>query len=129
MASYLIDTDILIDYLRNHPLAITAIEEEINDLYLSTINVAELYQGIRNEKEKKKLACTLSAFTVLPITMEIAVLGGSYSAQYRASHGTGLADSLIAATAKIHGLFLKTLNAKHYPMCDQIEVPYKKQSH
>jgi len=124
--SYLVDTDILIDYLRGHASGITAIEQHHRDLYLSVINVAELYQGTRHEKERQKLASTLAAFTILPITSEIAVLGGMFSAKYRASHGARLADCLIAATAHLHDLTLQTLNAKHYPMLKRVEVPYKK---
>ncbi len=124
--TYLVDTDILIDYLRGHANAIAVIEENSNDLCLSVINVAELYQGVRSAKEQKKLADTLSAFIVLPITMEIATLGGTFSSKFRASHGAGLADCLIAATAHLHDLTLQTLNSKHYPMLRHVEVPYKK---
>lgn len=124
--SFLIDTDILIDYLRGHTVAIVTIEENIHDLYLSVMNVAELHQGIRNEKERQKLTSTLAAFTILPITAEIATLGGTFSAKYRASHGAGLADCLIAATVHLHDLTLWTLNSKHYPMLQDVEVPYKK---
>ncbi|MBX9742698.1 MAG: type II toxin-antitoxin system VapC family toxin [Chthoniobacterales bacterium] len=124
--SYLINTDILIDYLRDHAEAVTSIENDLDDLYLSVMNVAELYQGVRNEKEHKNLTSMLSIFTILPITLEVATQGGIYSSKYRASHGSGLADCLIAATVDLHGLTLRTLNAKHYPMLQQIEVPYKK---
>jgi len=124
--TYLVDTDILIDYLRGHANAIAVIEENSNDLCLSVINVAELYQGVRSAKEQKKLADTLSAFIVLPITMEIATLGGTFSSKFRASHGAGLAHCLIAATAHLHDLTLQTLNSKHYPMLRHVEVPYKK---
>ena len=124
--AYLIDTDILIDYLRDKASAVTSMEDNLNDLYLSVMNVAELYQGARNEKERKNLISMLSIFTILPITLEIATQGGIYFSKYSASHGSGLADCLIAATADLHGLTLRTLNAKHYPMLEQIEVPYKK---
>ena len=70
--AYLIDTDILIDYLQDHASAVTNIENNLNDLYLSVMNVAELYQGVRNDKERKNLISMLSIFTILPITLEIA---------------------------------------------------------
>ncbi len=124
--AYLIDTDILIDYLRDNASAVASIENNLNDLYLSVMNVAELYQGVRNEKERKNLISMLSVFTILPITLEIATQGGIYFSKYRTSHGSGLADCLIAATVDLHGLTLRTLNAKHYPMLEQVEVPYKK---
>ena len=122
----LIDTDVLIDYLRGHPAAISVVEERIGESLLSALTVAELYQGVREGKERLKLARTLSAFSILPVTQEIAERGGLFSRDFRKSHGCGLADCLIAATADSHGLTLLTLNVKHYPMLDDVEAPYAK---
>jgi predicted nucleic acid-binding protein len=122
----LIDTDILIDYLRGHEPAVTFVEAYAAETCISAMNVAELYQGIRNGKEQAKLAKMLTALTVLPITPEIAELGGLFSRDFRSSHGCGLADCLIAATADLHGLMLVTLNAKHFPMLKTKETPYQK---
>lgn len=124
--AYLFDTDILIDYLRGYSDAIGLIESRISEAYLSAITVAELYQGVREGKERTKLAATLSAFTILSITPDIAEQGGLFSRDYRSSHGCGLADCLIAATAESHGLILSTLNGRHYPMTQAVEVPYRK---
>jgi len=55
---------------------------------------------------------------------EIGVTGGLYRRDYRKSHETGLADALIAATARLHSLTLVTLNKKHFPMLTSIIVPY-----
>jgi predicted nucleic acid-binding protein len=38
----------------------------------------------------------------------------------------GLAGALIAATVVIHGLGLATFNARHYPMVEQVVVPYRR---
>ena len=123
---WLIDTDILIDALRGSAKAIELIEDNLTKIAISVMSVAELYQGVRNTKEQKQLELTLSMFTVLPITNDIAIQAGHYSSRYKASHGTGLADCLIAGTAECHGLFLMTLNIKHYPMLRKLDAPYKK---
>jgi predicted nucleic acid-binding protein len=123
--AYLFDTDILIDYLRGYPHAVTLVEAHISEGYLSVMNVAELYQGVREGAERNRLAETVSAFTILPITTDIAVQGGLFLRDYRNSHGSGLADCLIAATVDTYGLVLSTLNDKHYPMIQAVEVPYK----
>jgi predicted nucleic acid-binding protein len=45
-------------------------------------------------------------YTILPIGIEIAEL----AADYRAAYGMSLNDSLIAATASVHGLTIATRN-------------------
>jgi len=124
--AWLFDTDILIDYLRSRPDSVEVIEGYIFEADLSVMNVTELYQGVRDGDERTMLASTLSAFTVLPITLDIAEHGGLFARTYKASHSCGLADCLIAATAELHGLTLQTLNKKDYPMLKSVQVPYMK---
>ncbi len=122
--SCLFDTDVLIDYLRGLPEAVAIVESRMSGACLSAMTVAEIYQGVR-EAERAKVSRTISSFTVLPITEEIAELGGLLRRDHK-SQGTGLADCLIAATALIHGLKLQTLNVKHFPMLKLVEAPYRK---
>jgi predicted nucleic acid-binding protein len=122
----LIDTDILIDYLRGVPGAVAFIEGNYAGAHISAINIAELYQGVRAGIEQVKLAKTLGSLTCLPITPETAELAGLYSRDFRPSHGCGFADCLVAATAHINGLTLATLDSKHFPMLENVMVPYKK---
>jgi predicted nucleic acid-binding protein len=119
----LIDTDVLIDYLRAKPEAVAFVESHIEDSFLSALTVAELYQGMR-DSERSRMETMLSAFTILPVTSEVAVKGGIFSRDYRPSHGCGLADCLIAATAATHGLTLQTKNKKHFPMLSNVNVPF-----
>ncbi len=113
----LLDTDVLIDYLR----------DRTESLLISSISVAELYAGIRDESERKSLETFLQAFQIVPVDREIAVKGGSYRRDYVKSHNTGLADALIAATAGIRQATLVTLNRKHFPMLEEVIRPYQKQ--
>jgi len=68
----------------------------------------------------------LLAFEVLPVTAEVGQVGGLFRRDYGPSHGTGLADALIGATAQIHGATLVTFNSRHYPMLnlENVQVPY-----
>lgn len=122
----LVDTDILIDYFKDLPEAIEFIEANIDQVMISSISVAELYQGVRDEEEMDALDDFLSAVTVLNIDSGIGKAGGLYRRQYRPSHNSGLADCLIAATANAHRIPLKSLNTKHFPMVEAIEAPYSK---
>lgn len=122
----LVDTDILIDYLRGRAEAIGFLEEQVDSACISVVTVAELYQGVKEGTERTQLATTLSALTVLPMSEEIAERAGLYRRDFRAQSGCGLADCMIAATAFFHGLRLATLNLKHYPMLTEAFAPYRK---
>lgn len=122
----LVDTDVIIDYLRGEPLAEQFIESNLDTIALSSITIGELYQGVIEGEERIALDSMTSAFTTLPVTEEIAREGGLMCRQYRKSHGCGLADCLIAATAKRHELPLRSLNAKYFPMIENVSMPYKK---
>jgi predicted nucleic acid-binding protein len=122
----LIDTDVLIDFLRGRREAIEFLERHVDDLQVSAVTVAELYQGVREGHERTKLATTLSALTVLALTEEIAELAGLFRRDCGSSMGCGLADCMIAATAFQHQLQLVTLNARHFGMLQYVIVPYHK---
>jgi predicted nucleic acid-binding protein len=122
----LFDTDVIIDYLRDQSDAVQYLENRSEILLISSIVVAELYSGLRDEPEREALEKFLKAFEVVPVNQEIAIKGGTYRRDYNKSHGTGLADALIAATADIRQAKLVTLNKKHFPMLEDIIAPYQK---
>lgn len=122
----LIDTDVLIDYLRGFKKAANYLEETTDPLLLSSITLAELYAGVKGKEERDVLKNFLRLFKVMPVDHHVAELGGNFRNDFGKSHGTGLADALIAATAVTHRANLVTLNKKHFPMVDDVIVPYKK---
>lgn len=119
-----LDTDVLIDYLRGNDNAILFLENLQQQLCVSVITVAELYAGVRNKKEQRVIDKFLSAFDVLPIDQDTATKGGLFRREYGPSHGVGLADALIAATAVNCQSQLATLNQRHFPMLEVL-VPYE----
>lgn len=125
-APLLIDTDVAIDYLRGHADAVTYIESLSGNNLLSAISVAELFAGVRDGAERTALESFVRAFQVVPIDTAIAERGGLFRRDFGKSHGVGLADALIAASAENRGATLVTLNAKHFPMVDSPHVPYRK---
>jgi predicted nucleic acid-binding protein len=122
----LVDTDVLIDYLKGNSLAVDFIEQNIDQVSVCSITIAELYQGIRNKREKEILDLFVSELRVFSITGDIAIRAGLLRKEYGKSHSSGLADCIIAATAMSHGMKLATLNLKHFPMIDTAFTPYKK---
>ena len=120
---WLIDTNVLIDRMRGRPEALQLVHDRLRDIATSSLVIAELYQGVRDH-EREALDELRDSLLVLDVTTEIAEQGGLYARQFRSSHGAGLIDCLIAATAVHYGLQLITLNAKHFPMLADVEVPY-----
>ncbi len=122
----LVDTDVLIDYLRGDPRAEEFLESNLNAVFISSITVAELYQGVIEGDERSALDSMMSAFTILPVTKEIAKEGGLICRKYRKTHNSSLADCMIAATARHHNHPLISLNLKHFPMLENVSKPYRK---
>lgn len=127
--SVLVDTDILIDFLRGYDKAIKFVDDFSSRIVLSSIVVAELYAGVKGKKELTVLENFISVFRVIPVTEEIAKAGGLYKRDFGRSHNVGLADAILAATAEIENARLKTLNVKHYPMIRGLKAAYKKSQH
>ncbi len=123
----LLDTDIMIDFLRGYSRAVSLVKDHAGSIALSSIVVAELYAGVRGEQELETLDEFISFCNIVPVSGEIARLGGLFKRDYFKSHSTGLADALIAATAKVEELRLNTLNIKHYPMIEGLKPPYIKE--
>ena len=123
---FLVDTNVLVDFLRGNEPAVAFVKRNVFRIVLSSIVVAELYAGARDE-ELAELDLLPQLFLVRPVTTEIARTGGLLKAKYGKSHGLGLADALLAATAQQHGLTIQTLNVKHFPMFPGLHPPYRKQ--
>jgi predicted nucleic acid-binding protein len=117
---YLIDSDVLIEVLRNN----VAIAEMLKSLHrakhtlcYSPITKAEIYHGLR-KGEEERTARLFAELSCLSIDDSVGQKAGEYLNKYRKSHGLQLADALIAATAFCELARLITLNRRHYPMTD-----------
>ena len=126
MGAILLDTDILVDFLRGNNKAEAFIATQADRIILSAIVVAELYAGVKGEAEREALDALVSLFRIVPVDVEIAKAGGLYKRDYGKSHGVGLADAILAATAEAWKAELKTLNIKHYPMLKGLRSAYTK---
>ena len=122
----LVDADVMVDFLRGQPKAVALVQALSAQIILSSIVVAELYAGVRGDEESNTLDSLISLFRVVPVSPEIARAGGLYKKGYAKSHGVGLADAIIAATAVSESADLKTLNTKHYPMLKGLKPAYGK---
>lgn len=122
----LVDTDIMVDFLRGNPNAVTLIKKYSDRIILSSLVIAELYAGAKGDEELTILDDLVSLFQIIPVSIAIAKAGGLYKNNYAKSHGIGIADAIIAATAQSENAALITLNIKHYPMIENLKPPYTK---
>lgn len=123
-SAILVDTDVMVDYLRGHDKAVVFVKKHAGRIILSSIVVAELYAGIKGDAEQATLDDVVSLFRVVPVTVDIAKAGGLLKRDFGKSHGLGLADAVVAATAQVENAELSTLNVKHYPMVRGLKPPY-----
>jgi len=119
----LIDTDILIWYLRGNQNAYDLIHS-IGEFAISAVTYMELVQGMRDKEELKKLKKTLKQWRVKVIymDMEISALALFYVEEYFLSHSMQLADALIGATCTNFGMTLYTANDKHYRFIKDLDI-------
>jgi predicted nucleic acid-binding protein len=122
--STLVDTNVIINYLRRRKEAVVFIEALRGKPVVSVASVMELYAGTASRGEETRIERLLAASAVLPVSIEIARIAGQHMKYYRRSHSLDDLDALIAATAEHHGLQLATLNVKHFPMFPRLRPPY-----
>ncbi len=79
----LIDTDVLIDYLRGQSAAVAYLESLTGPLLISAITVAELYAGVREGTERRALESFVAVFQVVAADETIAKRGRSLSPRLR----------------------------------------------
>ena len=121
-----IDADVLIDYTRGLAKAVTYLRGLRTRPAVSAVTIAELCVGIREGGEREAFERFTALSIVVDVDEQIATQGGLFRRQYGKSHGVGLADAIVAATAEAENAKVVTLNRKHYPMFDDVIVPYIK---
>lgn len=122
----LVDTSILIDYLRGYQPAAQLLEHErsLAVLYASEMTRLEVLAGMR-PAEELRTRTLLSALEWHPVDEQVAEQAGALGRQWLPSHHTiDGADLAIAATAIRTNSRLLTRNVKHFPMFEDLRSPY-----
>lgn len=124
--SVLVDTAILIDYLRGDERAARLMEAQraVGPLHASEITRLEVLAAMRpTEEEPTRLL--LSTLIWHPVDADVAEQAGALGRHWLPSHHTiDGADLAIAATATLTGCEPLTLNVRHFPMFPQLRRPY-----
>ena len=123
----LVDSDVLIAHLRGVEAAkewLLRARRDTGRLATSAVCVAEVAGGMRSA-ERREAVRLLSSLDVFAVSRQAGWHAAQFMRRYRRSHtGIGLGDYLIAATVATEGLQLATLNTKHFPMLDDLELPF-----
>ena len=122
----LVDTSVLIDYLRGHPAAGALLENErvAGVLHASEISRLEVLAGMRTAEEAQTRSL-LSTLRWHSVDGEVAEKAGQLGRAWLPSHG-GIdgSDLAIAATALLLDARLLTTNVRHFPMFSDLRSPY-----
>jgi len=119
----IIDTDVLIWYLRGNNNAHEVIDNSVN-FFISVVTYMELVQGMRNKQELNKLRKALHIWNtkILYISEEVSAKAMFFVEQHFLSHSMQLADALIGATAISQGFPILTGNYKHYKVIKDLQI-------
>jgi predicted nucleic acid-binding protein len=118
----IIDTDVLIWYLRGNQKAKKVVEASI-PFAISAVTYMELIQGMKNKEEFRMFQKQIQKWNtdVIQIDKEISSRAVFYIQEYSLSHSMMLADALIAATVVQTNETLLTVNDKHYKYIPNID--------
>lgn len=115
MNRILVDSDIIIWYLRGREKEVKFLEElsQKDDLFISVVTITEIRAGL-TKGAAKVIKDLKNIFSPIILTPGISEMAGAFKQKYRLD----IADMFIAATAVSENLTLVTYNKKHFPMPD-----------
>lgn len=119
----MVDTDVLIWYLRGNHKAADALDK-LERFSISSIVYMELLQGVRNKTELNALKHFIKnkEIETIPITSEITSRATYFMEQHGLGNGLRLADALIAGTADIYAETLLAANVSHYRVISSLDL-------
>lgn len=122
----LVDTSILIDYLRGNETAKTWLSAFQSGTAISMVTAAELLAGCRNRREQELIEQEIALYPLIHISGAISMTALDWYRQFRLTQGVGFLDCLIGASAFHYGVTIVTLNEKHFRPFPNLNVerPY-----
>lgn len=126
MSLYLLDTDAVIDLLKNVRETVSLVQglhSRSDTLCTSGIVLGEVFSGL-HAHDRTRAETLLSGLLYLTTTAEAARRAGEWRYDYaRRGQQTAITDCLIAATAVDHAAVLVTGNTKDFPMPEVTLLP------
>jgi predicted nucleic acid-binding protein len=109
--TYLLDTCILIDYLRgNESIYNLLVNNHDINISMSTVTMMELMLGAFNKREVNYIQKAFKNINIIYINEDISKMAQDLVIKYTKSHNLQIDDALIAATSIIMNIELITYN-------------------
>lgn len=121
---YLIDTNIIIDVLKNKQKACDFLESLASTYIpsISVLTVTEIIAGVKPSALNEMLKF-LNTFNKISVTEDVSIIAGeliySYAQKSRKIH---FQDALIASTAILNNLVLATANIKDFEFIEELKI-------
>jgi len=121
--NYILDTCILIDYLRGEPSIYDLLVKDKNiRLSMSTITMMELMLGALNKREVNYIQKAFNKIDIIYINEDISKMAESLIIKYSKSHNLQIDDALIAATSIKMDAKLITYNISDFRYIPDVQL-------
>lgn len=124
----IVDSTIIVDLIRGKEEAKSFIENQNEKLFISRAGAMEMLEGAKTKKDWKTIQKLLESLKIeaIEISESISKSAAGIFENFWHSHGIGVMDSFIAATALVLDEPLVTHNVKHFQFIKglKIVIPY-----
>ncbi|GBD90427.1 PIN domain protein [bacterium BMS3Abin04] len=108
---YLVETDILLDHLKNHSNSLSVLEKAMSSgiCFTTVINSSELIYSVNSKNEKDILLSLLNALKVLGLHSRYSLYVDEYIGKV-----LSVRDAIICTVAKLNKLLILTDDTKKF---------------
>ncbi len=122
---YCLDTNVLIDFLRNREPGASAVEKAVKgaECFVTSVTVYELLFGVARARKQIGEEALLGVMSVLPFDGDVAREAASlHAALLHDNRDIGVKDIFIAATCLVHDIPVLTSNKRHFSRVPGLRV-------
>ena len=121
----LVDTDIFVDYFRDYEPANAFFEKYSKDIHITYYTMMELISGAENKTQLKQIQESIF-YPIQDTNNQIMQLSIKIYSKHKLTSGTGLIDSINAASAIFHNIDFYSRNSKHFKNIEKLKlkIPY-----
>jgi predicted nucleic acid-binding protein len=125
---HLLDTNILIDYIKGIPAAVTLVDGLPEPVLISIVTHIELLVNARNDSEEEGILEFLQDFEVVELDAAVVLETARFKRhilQHTKKTKVQMPDLIIRASASVREAVIYTLNKKDFPPGEGVVYPYE----